>query len=131
MVSLAQSIPVPLQLPALREMFEARKRVFVDLLKWDVPVLQGRYELDQFDGEDATYLIVPRDDGGHAGSARLLRTTSPHILDSLFPELCAGPPPRGPEILEITRGSHASAPRRRRLFRIESKMKSARACGGG
>lgn len=103
MVTVAQAIPVPFRLPALREMFEARKRVFVDLLKWDVPVLEGRYEVDQFDDEDATYLIVPREDGSHAGSARLLGTDRPHILDTLFPELCAAPPPRGPNVLEITR----------------------------
>lgn len=103
MVTVAQAIPLPLRLPALREMFEARKRVFVDLLKWDVPVLDDRYELDQFDDEHAAYLIVPGEDGSHAGSARLLRTTHPHILDTLFPALCAAPPPRGPNVLEITR----------------------------
>ena len=37
----------------LRTMFEARKRVFVDLLKWDVPVLEGAYEIDQFDTREA------------------------------------------------------------------------------
>jgi N-acyl-L-homoserine lactone synthetase len=89
--------------PTLRDMFEARKRVFVDLLKWDVPVLEGRFELDQFDDEHAVYLVVADPDGAHLGSARLLETTRPHILDTLFPELCAGAPPRGPRILEITR----------------------------
>ena len=103
MVTLAECVPVPLRHPALREMFEARKRVFVDLLKWDVPVLEDRYEVDQFDDEHATYLIVPDEDGGHAGSARLLETTRPHILDTLFPDLCAAPPPHGPQVLEITR----------------------------
>lgn len=103
MVSIAESVPAPLQLPALRQMFEARKRVFVDLLKWDVPVLDGRFEIDQFDNEHATYLIIPAGDGGHAGSARLLKTERPHLLDTLFPDLCAGPPPRGAGILEITR----------------------------
>lgn len=103
MVTVAEAIPVPLRLPALREMFEARKRVFVDLLKWDVPVLDDRYEVDQFDDEHAAYLIVPDENGGHAGSARLLRTTHPHILDTLFSDLCAAPPPRGPNVLEITR----------------------------
>ena len=38
-------------------MFEARKRVFVDLLKWDVPVLDDAYEIDQFDTPDASYLV--------------------------------------------------------------------------
>ena len=103
MVTVAQSIPVPLRLPALREMFEARKRVFVDLLKWEIPVLEERYEVDQFDDEHATYLIVPDEAGGHAGSARLLKTGRPHILDTLFPELCEVPLPRGPQVLEITR----------------------------
>src|SRR4051794_21109235 len=103
MVTVAQSIPVPLRLPALREMFEARKRVFIDLLKWDVPVLEERYEIDQFDDEQATYLIVPDEAGGHAGSARLLETGRPHILDTLFPELCETPLPCGPKVLEITR----------------------------
>ena len=43
---------------ALRAMFAARKRVFVDLLKWDVPVLAGRFEIDQFDDEHARYIIL-------------------------------------------------------------------------
>ncbi|HEX8215313.1 MAG TPA: acyl-homoserine-lactone synthase [Allosphingosinicella sp.] len=103
MVAIAQAVPCPLDAPMLREMFEARKRVFVDLLKWDVPVLEGRYELDQFDDEHAVYLIVATRDGSHAGSARLLPTTRPHILDTLFPDLCASPPPRGIDVLEITR----------------------------
>ena len=43
---------------ALRAMFAARKQVFVDLLRWDVPVLDGRFEIDQFDDDNATYLIL-------------------------------------------------------------------------
>ena len=103
MVTLADSVPDPVRFPPLRGMFEARKRVFVDLLKWDVPVLEGRYEVDQFDDDHAAYLIVADADGGHAGSTRLLKTTHPHILDTLFPDLCAVPPPQGPDVLEITR----------------------------
>ena len=86
-----------------RQMFEARKQVFVDLLKWDVPVLDGRFEFDEFDGEYANYIIVADPDGNHLGSARLLATTRPHILGDLFPELCAGPVPTGPDVFEITR----------------------------
>lgn len=89
--------------PTLRAMFADRKSVFVDLLRWNVPVLEGRYELDGFDDQHATYLIVADEQGDHLGSARLLPTTRPHILGSLFPELCASPPPSGPQILEITR----------------------------
>jgi len=88
---------------ALRGMFEARKRVFVDLLGWDVPVLAERFEVDQFDDVHCAYLLLADSAGGHLASARLLPTTRPHILDSLYPELCDGSAPRGPDIFEITR----------------------------
>lgn len=101
---------------AMRGMFAARKHVFVDLLGWQVPVLDDRFEVDQFDDEHARYLIVTDEAQGHLASARLLPTTRPHILDTLFPALCAGPVPRGPDIFEITRfclDRNLSAPRRR------------------
>lgn len=103
MHAIVQAADTPAESRSLRSMFEARKRVFVDLLKWDVPVIDGRYEIDQFDDEHAVYLIVADGDGAHLGSARLLKTDRPHILDSLFPELCASEPPRGPDVMEITR----------------------------
>jgi N-acyl-L-homoserine lactone synthetase len=87
----------------LRAMFEDRKSVFVDLLKWNVPVLEGRFELDEFDDSHATYLIIADEEGDHLGSARLLPTTRRHILRDLFAELCAAPPPTGPNVAEITR----------------------------
>jgi acyl homoserine lactone synthase/acyl-homoserine lactone synthase len=89
--------------PALRAMFEARKRVFVDLLKWDVPVLDDRFEIDQFDTRDASYLILADADAQHRASARLLRTDRAHILADLFPVLCQGAVPRGEATREITR----------------------------
>lgn len=103
MVLVANRLPDPLRDPALRSMFEARKEVFVDLLGWDVPVLDGRYELDQFDDEHAAYLVIADADGAHLASTRLLQTMRPHIMGSLFPNLCAGLPPAAPDVLEITR----------------------------
>lgn len=87
----------------LRAMFEARKAVFVDLLKWDVPVLGGTWELDQFDDDDARYIVLTDAQGRHLGSTRLLKTTQPHILDTLFPDLCEEAVPSGPDVFEITR----------------------------
>jgi N-acyl-L-homoserine lactone synthetase len=103
MVLVARGARNPLEISALQAMFEARKRVFVDLLKWNVPVLDGRFEVDQFDDEHAVYLIIIGRSGEHLGSVRLLKTTRPHILSSLFPELSAASPPTGSEVLEITR----------------------------
>ncbi|MEO8373580.1 MAG: acyl-homoserine-lactone synthase [Sphingomonas bacterium] len=88
---------------ALNLMFAARKSVFVDLLRWNVPVRDGCHEIDQFDDDHARYLILLADDGRHLASTRLLPTTRPHILDTLFPDLCEHPLPRSPRTREITR----------------------------
>jgi N-acyl-L-homoserine lactone synthetase len=103
MIQLLEMSPRPLEHAVLRRMFEARKQVFVDLLGWDVPVLHDRYEIDQFDHEEARYLVLTDDEGRHLASARLLPTTRPHLLGDLFPELCDGPLPSGPGVFEITR----------------------------
>lgn len=89
--------------PALCAMFSARKRVFIDLLKWEIPVCDHAYEIDQFDAPGAVYLILMNRDGSHRASARLLPTDRPHLLGTLFPDLCAGKAPMGEAVLEITR----------------------------
>lgn len=88
---------------AMRAMFAARKRVFVDMLQWDLPVLEDMYEIDQFDTPDAEYLILLDDDGEHRASARLLPTTVPHLLGNLYSWLCDEAVPRSPSIWEISR----------------------------
>ena len=103
MIRIEKGEGFPCGQPALRAMFRARKQVFVDTLKWDVPVVEGQYELDQFDDEHATYILVTSDDRRHLASARLLPTNRPHILGSLFPHLCSSTPPAGPDVYEITR----------------------------
>jgi N-acyl-L-homoserine lactone synthetase len=104
---------------ALRAMFEARKTVFVDLLKWEIAVLDGRFEVDRFDDEHAIYIILTDDDHRHRASARLLPTARPGILASLFPHLAEGMPPAGEDIFEITRFclSPGIGSRARRLYR--------------
>lgn len=89
--------------PILAAMFEARKRVFVDLLRWDLLVTDDRFEIDQFDSRHAIYLIVTNQVGAHLASARLLPTVRPHILGTLFAELCEDEVPVGPKTFEITR----------------------------
>jgi acyl-homoserine lactone synthase len=85
----------------LDRMFEDRKAVFVDLLKWDVPH-DGRFERDAYDDE-AEYLIVTDAKGDHRASLRMLRTDRPHLLDSLFAGLCDGEVPRDGDVREISR----------------------------
>ena len=88
----------------LNAMHRHRKEIFVDFLKWNVPVIDGQYEIDQFDNENAVYLLaLDEKTGAHLGSVRLLPSTAPHLLHDLFPYLCDGPVPIGEDIWEITR----------------------------
>jgi acyl-homoserine lactone synthase len=89
---------------ALNAMHADRKAVFVDRLKWKVPVVDGRYEVDEFDTEHAVYLIATHPDtNDHLGSVRLLPTTRRHLVGDVFPMLIEGDVPRGPDVWEITR----------------------------
>jgi N-acyl-L-homoserine lactone synthetase len=96
------------QVPGADPMFDAmyrdRKRVFVDLRGWDVPVIDGQFEMDQFDGPLTLYCIATNARGAHLGSIRLLNSEGPHLLGDIFPDLCEGGVPRGPDIWELTRG---------------------------
>src|SRR6266478_4480329 len=84
-------------------MYRDRKRVFVDWLKWNMPVTDDVYEIDQFDTDDAVYLIEADRHGRHLASIRLLPTSKPHLLSEVFSELCDGPVPRGRHVWEMTR----------------------------
>lgn len=90
-------------LPLLQSMFAERKRLFVDLFGWDVPVVEGQYEMDQFDNAHTIYLIVADDDGGHAASIRLFPSNRPHMLGTLFPHLCPFGVPADEATWESTR----------------------------
>lgn len=89
---------------AMEAMFRDRKRVFVDALEWDLKVVDGEMEIDQFDGDDALYLISLEPlTGQHLASVRLLPTTKPHLMDTVFPHLCEEGVPRGPDTYEMSR----------------------------
>ncbi|WP_150290015.1 acyl-homoserine-lactone synthase [Sphingobium estronivorans] len=90
--------------PLLQSMFEDRKSIFIDLLDWDIPVVDDRFEMDEFDNEHALYMIAAADDcSTHMGSLRLLPSCRPHLLDTQFPHLCPGGVPKGPTVFEVTR----------------------------
>ena len=88
---------------AFDTMFEDRKALFVDLLRWDVTVVDDRFEIDVFDCDGAFYVIALDDYGAHQGSLRLLPTDRQHLLGSVFAWLCPLGVPAGPNIFEITR----------------------------
>jgi N-acyl-L-homoserine lactone synthetase len=89
---------------SLLEMHHDRKRVFVDRLGWGLPSRQSWLEVDEFDSEFAVYLIARAPDTGrHEGSLRLLPSTKPHMLASVFPSLCANGVPVSDHCWEISR----------------------------
>src|SRR4028119_1544527 len=84
----------------LREMYRDRKRVFVDMLKWDIPHEAG-LERDRFDAGPAGHLIRHEARRGeHVASLRLLRTDLTHLMAETFSGLCVGGAPSGPHIRE-------------------------------
>jgi N-acyl-L-homoserine lactone synthetase len=87
---------------ALMEMHSDRKQVFVDRLNWSLPARGSWLEVDQFDNDFAVYLLA-LDGGRHQGSVRLLPSTCPTMLASLFPGLCPDGVPEGEEVWEISR----------------------------
>jgi acyl-homoserine lactone synthase len=106
-------------------MHRDRKRIFFDLLGWDVPIIGGEYEIDQFDRPGAVYLVNAAPDGEHRGSIRLLPTVQPHILNSLFPDLCDGNLPIGSNIYEITRGCLSPRLRSAERLRVRTQLITA------
>lgn len=118
MILTIDSYPASAHQAALETMFADRKAQFVDFFDWDVPVVDGRFEIDQFDTAGAVYLVALDEHGHHAASLRMLPTWRPHLLGEIFPHLCVGGVPIGPATWESTRlclPSRHGAARRREL----------------
>jgi len=88
---------------ALMEMHHDRKRVFVDRFGWRLPAKGSWLEVDQFDDDYAIYLLARSPEGRHRGSVRLLPSSRPHMLSTLFSQLCPAGVPSGDDCWEISR----------------------------
>lgn len=87
----------------LMEMHHDRKRVFVDQLGWQLPSAGSWLEIDAFDNEYTVYLIACSADERHLASVRLLPTTRPHMLNTIFADLSDGGPVVGEDVWESSR----------------------------
>ena len=88
---------------ALMEMHHDRKQVFVDRFGWRLPAKGSWLEVDQFDDDYAIYLLARSSEGRHRGSVRLLPSSRPHMLNTLFSHLCPAGVPSGDDCWEISR----------------------------
>lgn len=87
----------------LMQMHRDRKRVFVDRFGWKLASPGSWLEVDQFDNEQAVYLVAADTSGQHQASVRLLPSTQPHMLLSIFAGLCAEGAPVGEDCWEVSR----------------------------
>ncbi|AKM03588.1 MULTISPECIES: acyl-homoserine-lactone synthase [Burkholderia] len=82
-----------------------RRRVFVEQLGWALPSANECFERDQFDRDDTVYVFARNAGGDMCGCARLLPTTRPYLLKSLFADLIAEdmPLPQSAAVWELSR----------------------------
>jgi acyl-homoserine lactone synthase len=87
----------------LLELFRARKEVFVDECKWDIPHDDQGREIDQFDTDNTVYLLSCTEDDELVAATRMMPTTTPHMMTDVFSYLCDNPSPVGPLVWEGSR----------------------------
>ncbi|GEO80715.1 acyl-homoserine-lactone synthase [Pararhodospirillum oryzae] len=86
----------------LHSFSELRYEIFINRLKWPLACPPGR-EVDQFDDQDAVYLISTNQRGQAVAGARLLSTARRSLLGEAFPFLVDGPVPSDTRIVDVTR----------------------------
>lgn len=88
----------------IEDSYRLRHQVYVHERGWkglDRP--DGR-EIDQFDTEDATYLVWTDETNRVLGGVRLISTDKPHLMSDVFPEIATfAPVPRRTDVWEMTR----------------------------
>ena len=88
---------------AFETMFRQRKIVFHDQKQWDVKLVDGQFEIDEYDRDDTAYLMS-FDAAGHLrGSIRLLSTATDHMMTGPFGRMFPDISFSSPAIWEATR----------------------------
>ncbi|AZC24777.1 acyl-homoserine-lactone synthase [Pseudomonas sessilinigenes] len=82
-----------------------RYEQFVEKLGWRLPAHPhpGLCEWDQYDTEQARYVLAINQRGAIVGCSRLIPSTFPTLLEGVFSQTCSGTPPRDPAVWEMTR----------------------------
>lgn len=107
---------------ALERMHQLRHRVFVDELGWSDLRSANGMESDDFDSEDAVYLLAC-EDGECCGSVRMLPTWRRSMISEIWPEfLTSGERAAGPDIWEWTRWCPGVVSRRHELVRARKAL---------
>lgn len=85
-------------------MFSLRHQIFIKDMGWSLPTSKGTYEIDDYDVDQATYILDIVDDDVIQGGVRLTPSESCSLVADYFPHLieCAVNP-RSPAVYEATR----------------------------
>lgn len=85
------------------EMFRLRKEVLFDQKGWDVKIVDGQFEIDEFDRDDTVYLLSLDERGNLMAACRLLNTVYPHMMSGPFKPMFPDVGFQSPVIWEATR----------------------------
>ncbi|PCI44438.1 MAG: hypothetical protein COB49_11105 [Alphaproteobacteria bacterium] len=94
---------IHLYVQQIRQMYQHRYQVFVENLRWNLPLAKNGLEIDQYDTEDAVYILSLDHNMDVVGSMRLLPTIQDHLMSDLFSHLLNVPEPIGESIWESSR----------------------------
>ena len=83
--------------PLLEENFRLRHKIFVDLQGWDALRRADGRDVDAFDTEDATHILVT-DKGELVGGSRVTPLNRPNLLQTVFNGLVHGDLPADPSL---------------------------------
>ncbi|KPB00345.1 acyl-homoserine-lactone synthase [Ahrensia marina] len=126
MLKIIKRKDVQQNLACMRKAWSLRHEVFVEEKQWLDLEKPDKLEIDQFDNKHALHMLAFKDDE-LVGYQRMLPTTQPYLLNSVYPQLCELALPNDPRTWEWTRFA-VKKPHRvrgRKLSPIANKLLSA------
>lgn len=98
--------------------YRIRHDIYVGERRWMELARPDGRDVDQFDTDDATYLLGIEPGRGVVAGSRLVPTMKPHLMSEVFPELAkVRGLPRAPDVMEWTR-----------IFVVPSRREDGRLC---
>lgn len=102
----------------LEQMYRIRHRVYVEGRGWKALAKDDGREIDQFDTENAVYLLGIGADGHVTSGVRLVPTSEPTLMRNVFPHVATwGQIPSSDRVYEMTRYFLTAEPTDRNLRR--------------
>ena len=112
----------------LLEHHRIRHDIYIHENKWKNLKVENGCESDQFDNDDAIYILAI-EDGRVVGGSRFMPTIKPHLLSEVFPSLAGVKGvPRSPDVFEWTRLFAVAERRDRKGF--DGHVTGQVLCGG-